>query len=115
MSLIVTLYYTGKDGAARKFAREMLDGGTVAAIRNEPGNLRYDYYFSLEDEETLLLIDSWENQTALDAHHASPMMQTILDLREKYGLQVCAERFFSDPQGVPAGDQKFLSEPTFPK
>ena len=42
-----------------------MQSGIVAKIRAEKGNLRYDYFFSLEDPETLLLIDSWENQEAM--------------------------------------------------
>lgn len=91
--LTVNLRYTGKDGAARKFAEEMTASGTVAAIRAEAGNLRYEYYISLEDPETVLLIDSWENQEAIDVHHASPMMGTIASLREKYDLHMSVERF----------------------
>ena len=70
MSITVKLRYTGKGGSARKFAEEMVSSGTVAAIRNEAGNLRYEYYESLDDPETILLIDSWENQEAIDVHHA---------------------------------------------
>lgn len=40
----------------------MISSGTVDAIRNETGSIRYDYFFPLGDEETVLLIDSWENQ-----------------------------------------------------
>ena len=32
MAITVNLRYTGKNGAARKFAEEMTTGGTVAAI-----------------------------------------------------------------------------------
>ena len=93
MAITVNLRYTGKNGNARKFAKEMTTSGTVAAIRSEPGNLRYEYYLSLDDPETVLLIDSWENQAAIDAHHASPMMATIAALREKYDLHMTVERF----------------------
>ena len=95
MAITVNLRYTGKDGAARKFAEEMTTSGTVAAIRAEEGNLRYEYYQSLDDPETVLLIDSWENQAAIDAHHASPMMATIAALREKYDLHMAVERYMS--------------------
>ena len=93
MAITVNLRYTGKDGAARKFAEEMTTSGTVAAIRAEDGNLRYEYYQPLDDPETILLIDSWEDQAAIDAHHASPMMATIAALREKYDLHMTVERF----------------------
>lgn len=65
------------NGAARKFAKEMILSGTVDAIRNESGNIRYDYFFPVDDEETVLLIDSWENQKSIDFHHQSPMMKKI--------------------------------------
>ena len=77
MAITVNLRYTGKNGSARKFAEEMTASGTVAAIRAEAGNLRYEYYQPLDDPETILLIDSWEDQSAIDAHHATPMMATI--------------------------------------
>ena len=93
MAITVNLRYTGTKGNARKFAEEMTTGGTVDTIRSEPGNLRYEYYQSLDDPETILLIDSWENQEAIDIHHASPVMATIAALREKYDLHMTAERY----------------------
>ena len=93
MSITVNLRYTGTDGNARKFAEEMVSSGTVEAIRAEEGNLRYEYYQSLDDPETILLIDSWANQEAIDKHHATPMMDTIAKLREKYDLHMTVERY----------------------
>ena len=93
MSITVNLRYTGTDGNARKFAEEMISSGTIDAIRAEEGNLRYEYYQSLDDPETILLIDSWVNQEAIDKHHATPMMDTIAKLREKYDLHMTVERY----------------------
>ena len=93
MSITVNLRYTGTDGNARKFAEEMISSGTVDAIRAEEGNLRYEYYQSLDDPETILLIDSWANQEAIDKHHATSMMDTIAKLREKYDLHMTVERY----------------------
>ena len=108
MSITVNLYYTGKNGAARKFAEEMIASGTVAAIRREKGNLRYEYFYPMEDPETVLLIDSWENQEAIDLHHGTPMMGKIMELREKYDLHMKVERFVSD--AVPESDQQFIKK-----
>ena len=93
MAVTVNLRYTGKDGNALKFAKEMTASGTVDLIRAEKGNLRYEYYQSLDDPETVLLIDSWEDQEAIDVHHASPMMKTIMELCEKYDLHMSVERY----------------------
>ena len=110
MAITVNLRYTGENGAASRFAEEMTDSGTVAAIRAEEGNLRYEYYLSLDDPETILLIDQWRDQAAIDAHHASPMMQTIAVLREKYDLHMTIERFVSDESGLPESDRSFIRE-----
>lgn len=110
MSVIINIYYTGSNGAARKFAEEMESSGTAAAIRSEEGNLRYDYFFPMADTETVLLIDGWENQHALDLHHASPMMEKITALREKYDLHMKVERYVSDEDGIPASDSRFIKE-----
>ena len=106
--ITVNLYYTGTDGSARAFAEEMVSSGTVAAIRAEDGNLRYEYFFPMEDPETVLLIDQWRDQEAIDAHHASPMMAQIAALREKYDLHMKVERFVSDDSGLPEQDMKFI-------
>lgn len=110
MAITVNIYYTGEKGNARKFAQEMTETGVVAAIRAEEGNLCYEYFFPMEDPETVLLIDSWLDQGAIDAHHATPMMGQITALREKYDLHMRVERYISDTDGVPAGDEKFIRQ-----
>ena len=107
MSIIVHIFYTGENGNARRFAEEMISSGTVAKIRAEEGNLRYAYFFPQEDPETVLLIDQWRDQAALDAHHATSMMGDIIALREKYDLHMTVERFVSD-SGIPSGDEAFI-------
>ncbi len=110
MAITVNLYYTGTDGAARTFAEEMEATGVADDIRAEEGNLRYAYFQPLDDPETILLIDSWASQEALDAHHASPMMGKIAELRDKYDLHMRAERYVSDEGGVPDKDAAFLRQ-----
>src|SRR5699024_2369309 len=110
MSITMNLYYTGKDGNARKFAEEMEQSGTAALIRAEDGNEKYDYFFPMSDPETVLLIDSWKEQESIDVHHASPMMNTIAELREKYDLHMRAERYISDDESISDADKKFIKK-----
>ena len=108
MSITVNIYYTGENGNARKFADEMENTGVAGRIRKEEGNLRYEYFYPKNDEETVLLIDSWEDQEAIDRHHKSPMMQEIMTLREKYDLHMKVERYTS--LDMPDGDSRFVRE-----
>ncbi|MBR2853725.1 MAG: antibiotic biosynthesis monooxygenase [Clostridia bacterium] len=103
--ITVNLYYKGSNGSARAFAEEMEASGIAENIRKEPGNLRYQYFLPLDDPETVLLIDSWTDQAAIDAHHASPMMTQLAALREKYDLHMAVERFVSEDTGK---DERFI-------
>lgn len=108
MSIVVNLYYTGTNGSARRFAEEMEASGTADLIRKENGNKQYRYFFPMDDPETVLLIDAWRDQAAIDAHHASPMMATIAQLREKYDLHMRVERYVTDEDGIPSTDTQFI-------
>ena len=108
--ITVNLYYTGTNGNARKFAEEMERSGTADKIRSEAGNIRYEYFFPMNNPETVLLIDAWESQEAIDIHHSSPMMQTITAFREKYDLHMRVERYVSDSDYEAEKDSEFIRE-----
>ena len=110
MSIAVNIYYSGENGNARRVAEEMESSGTADMIRGEDGNIKYEYFYPVNDAETVLLIDVWKDQGAIDVHHSSPMMATIARLREKYDLHMRVERFISDENGIPHHDARFIKE-----
>ena len=93
MSLVINIYYKGENSNAKKFAEEMVSKGIVDRVRKEKGNIKYEYYYSMNDNETVMLIDKWKNKEALDIHHKSEMMKEIASLREKYNLSMKVEKF----------------------
>ena len=105
--ITINIYYKGTNGSAKAFADEMKSAGIVDDIRAQEGNLRYEYFQPIDDPETILLIDSWTSQEAIDKHHASPMMEKIAELRDKYDLHMTVERYVSDEFEE---DQKFIRE-----
>ena len=106
MSLTINLYYTGKNGSAQAFAREMEESGLAQQIRDEEGNESYRYFQPLNDPETILLIDQWKNQQAIDRHHQSPMMAQLAQLHDKYDLHMKVQRFM--PISNNSGDEQYL-------
>ncbi len=97
MSITVNIYYTGKNGAARQFAEEMISSGIVSQVRAEEGNERYEYFFPADDPETVLLIDRWRDEDAISVHHKSDMMVKIAALRDKYRLRMKIEKYTDLP------------------
>ena len=91
--ITVIIRYKGKNSSAKMFARDMIGSGTVKKIREEEGNIGYEYFTPYEDPETILFIDSRESQDVIDKHHKSPMMEIIASLREKYDLHMTVEKY----------------------
>ena len=106
MSITINIYYKGQNGSARKFVDEMFSSGMVKKIRSKEGNLRYEYFEPLEDKETILLVDSWKNQEALDKHHESETMNKIIKLRNKYDLHMKVEKYVLDKSNNQ--DEKYI-------
>ena len=108
MAFTINIYYTGSNGSAKRFAEDMINSGIVNEIRNKRGNIRYEYFLPLDDKETILLIDSWENQDALDEHHKSETMNKIIELRNKYDLHMKVERYTLEDDNK--NDKKYIKE-----
>lgn len=85
----------------------MEESGIANRIRNEQGNEKYEYFQSIKDLETVLLLDQWKNQEALDLHHASPMMKELALLREKYDIHMRVETMTLNDNEV---DRKYIRE-----
>lgn len=85
----------------------MEESGIANRIRNEQGNEKYEYFQSIKDPETVLLLDQWKNQEALDLHHASPMMKELALLREKYDIHMRVETMTLNDNEV---DRKYIRE-----
>lgn len=107
MNITFNIYYKSENGKAKKFAEEMISSGVVDEIRSKKGNLRYEYFIPLGDDSTILLIDSWKNQEAIDTHHNSETMKKIADLRNKYDLHMTVEKYIKDDTNM-EGNEKFI-------
>ena len=96
MSITRIVYYTGENGSARRFVRDMEESGAASLIRREEGNERYEYFLSVYDRETVMLVDQWRDQDAINVHEQSLMKKDLLALRKEYGLTMRIERYYSE-------------------
>lgn len=91
--ITINIRYNAPDGNALKYMKEMETTGYADSIRAIPGCIRYDYFIPQDDPQSVLLIDSWEDQAALNRYHSSAVMKKAEALREKYHIQRRAEMF----------------------
>ena len=76
--------------------RDMEESGAASLIRREDGNERYEYFYSATDRETVMLVDQWRDQDAINVHENSLMKKDVLALRKEYGLSMRIERYYSE-------------------
>ena len=91
--ITINIRYNAPDGNALKYMQEMETTGFADSIRAIPGCLRYDYFIPQDDPQSVLLIDSWEDNQALNRYHSSSVMKRVEALRAKYKLERKAEVF----------------------
>ena len=85
MSKIIFLVtYTAKPGKRQDYISALTDSGILKKIREENGCLSYDFYFSEEDENTLLLVEQWQDADCQKVHLEQPHMKEAMAVKEQY-------------------------------
>lgn len=80
--------YHAKAGKAQDFVRELEESGAAQKVRAEEGCIRYDYFFSAADPDTVLLFEEWESVAHQQIHLTQPHIALIKAAKEKYILDV---------------------------
>ena len=60
-----------------------MEEGILTLIRQEDGCLAYDYYFSAQDENELLLIERWQSAEHQRVHMQQPHMARLKSIKEQ--------------------------------
>jgi quinol monooxygenase YgiN len=81
---ICVIYKAKEKGAREAFLCELNQNGIVDLIRAEDGCLTYDYYFSAQDDLTLVLFEEWQNRDCQKVHMTQPHMKTAMEIKSKY-------------------------------
>ena len=82
--LILYVKYQAKPGCRETFVRQIVEKGILTLIRQEPGCLAYDYYFSAQDENELLLIERWQSAEHQRVHMQQPHMDAVRAAKAQY-------------------------------
>lgn len=82
--LILYVRYTAKPSCRESFVRDIVEEGILTQIRQEDGCLAYDYYFSAQDENEVLLIERWESAAHQRVHMEQPHMARLREIKDKY-------------------------------
>ena len=92
-NIILHVYYRCKSGAAQDFVRAIKESGAQDLVRAEDGCIQYDYTLSLEEPDTVVLLEKWRDSDALAAHMQQPHMETIKELKSRFAPDAVIERY----------------------
>lgn len=84
MELLVI--YKLKENCTDLFIKEIYEAGLPETIRGESGCLGYDYFVPTEKEDTVVLIEKWENKEAQTLHLGQPHMKRLREIKDKYAV-----------------------------
>ena len=85
-SFMLTVTYTAKDGCGKQFVEELESSGVAQAVRQEDGCIRYDYYYSAKDENTVFLFEEWQTEKHQQIHLTQPHIAQLKQIKETYIL-----------------------------
>ena len=92
-NIILHVIYRCKSGMAEDFVRAIKDSGVQALVRAEDGCIQYDYHLSLEEADTVVLLEKWRDSEALAAHMQQPHMKTLSELKSRFASDTIIERY----------------------
>ena len=91
--LLLLVTYTARPGMREEFVQKVWEAGILEAIRKENGCVRYDYFYSEEDENQLLLVEKWETEECQRVHMEQPHMHKLAKIKDRCMTDTKLERF----------------------
>ncbi|WP_373483646.1 putative quinol monooxygenase [Acetobacterium sp.] len=96
-NILLNVTYTTKPGRRTEFLNALTQLGVVEQSKQEFGNHRYDYYYPVDSDDQLLLVEIWENDEALAFHAQTKHYQQLQSIKSDYLLNANIEKFYIHP------------------
>lgn len=92
--LLLHITYTAKQGMREQFVNEIISSGVLDKIHHEDGCYMYEYYFSAQNENDVLLVEKWESEEKQQIHLTQPHMKVLNEIKDKYIIDVKLEKIY---------------------
>ena len=93
MKQFIEVHYYLKDGKREEFYRTIMERGIAAASRAEKGNEKYDYFYSPDNKNELLLIELWASEEVLKQHWETEHFKALGELKKEYVADAVISRY----------------------
>ena len=93
---ILHVTYTVKPGEKENFVAAVAAAGIDAASRAEVGCVQYDYFYAAQTEDSVLLVEVWDNVEAQEANTRTAHFQKLAAIKERYVLQTAVQKYIGE-------------------
>jgi len=95
-NLMLNVTYTLKPGKRAEFfnALNIIEAGKLS--KAEPGNIKYEYFYPVDSEDQLFLIEIWKDDAAFSIHINTEHFKKLQSLKEEYVSEVSIEKYTID-------------------
>ena len=90
---VLNVYYITKPGMRDDFYKAVTESQVPEKSRAEEGNIKYDYYFSTDDENEVLLIEHWKDEEAFEFHTQQAHFKGLQSIKAEYVEDVRIDKF----------------------
>ncbi|MCD7949889.1 MAG: antibiotic biosynthesis monooxygenase [Erysipelotrichaceae bacterium] len=91
--IVLNVFYSGE--YVKDYVMEM-ENSLVDKVKEEEGNITYDFYQSVSNPNEVLLVEIWSNQETMNQHQISDNMIKIKELKQKYQLNTRIEKYIKE-------------------
>ena len=85
--------YHCKPGQREAFYQVLQDLGVRSHSIQETGCRQYDYFFSAQDPDVLLLVESWDAPEDQEAHCKTEVFAALMASKPQYVAETTTEKF----------------------
>ncbi len=91
--ITLNVTYKCKSGKRNAFLEAIQKEGIDKASRAEDGNIKYDYYLSVTDNDEILLVEKWKDSNAISEHGKQKHFKKLGELKADYVTDTIIERY----------------------
>ncbi len=82
--LYVNVTYECKPGMREAFYKAIRENEIDEKCRKENGNVRYEFFYSIELPDRMFLVEAWESPEASAAHRETAHYFKLQELKKEY-------------------------------
>lgn len=91
--VLLNVMYTLKGGAKDEFINLLREKNIIEDTRQEAGNIRYEFFYPVEDNHDILLVEMWQDEDAFKKHTETPHYAMLQEIKKQYIRDISIEKF----------------------